>query len=65
MAILLFLSAKWRTGVFACPFGLMGLMAGGILIAGFVFAIEAKDPSFYKEKVCNTKMAGLNFKTGS
>ena len=65
MAIFLFLSAKWRTGIFACPFGLLGLLGGSILITGFAFAVKTKDPTFYKDAVCNTKMAGLNFKTGT
>lgn len=65
MAIFLFLSAKWRTGIFACPFGLLGLIGGGVLITAFAFAVKTKDPTFYKDSVCNTKFAGLNFKTGT
>ena len=65
MAVLLFLTAKRRTGTFACCFGLLGLLGGAILITGFVFAIQTKDPSTYKDAVCNTKMPGLNFKTGA
>ena len=65
MAILLFLSAKWRTGIFACPFGLLGLIGGAILITAFTFAVKTKDPTFYKDAVCNTKFAGLGFKTGT
>ena len=65
MAILLFLSARWRTGIFALPFGLIGFFGGVCLLVGFGFAISSKDPTFYKDSVCNTKMAGLNWKTGS
>lgn len=65
MAVLLFLSARWRTGLFACPFGLLGLLSGIILLVGFGFAITTKEPSYYKDLVCNTKMAGLNWKTGT
>lgn len=62
---MLFLSAKWRTGIFACPFGLLGLLGGIVLLVGFGFAISTKDPTFYKDAVCNTKIAGLQGKTGS
>lgn len=65
MAIFLFLSARWRTGIFACPFGLIGIFGGIILIVGFAMAITTKDPSFYKDAVCNTKMSGLQWKTGA
>ena len=65
LAIFLFLSGKWKTGIFACPFGLIGILAGTILMVGFGMAISTKDPSWYKDAVCNTKMSGLNWKTGA
>jgi hypothetical protein len=65
MSVLLFLSGRWRTGLFAFPFGLIGIFAGFTLLTGFGFAISVKDASFYKDKICNTKMAGLGDKTGS
>lgn len=65
MAIMLFLSAKWRTGVFACPFGLLGLLGGTVLLVGFGFAMSNKEPSFYKDSVCNTKIEKLGGKTGA
>lgn len=34
-------------------------------MVGFGFAISTKDPTFYKDAVCNTKMAGLQWKTGA
>ena len=65
MSILLFLTARWRTGLFACPFGLLGLFSGVVLLVGFGFAIQTKDSSFYKDKVCNTKFQQLGGKTGA
>lgn len=65
LSILLFLSARWRTGIFACPFGLVGIFSGIVLVTGFAFAIQAKDPAVYKDAVCNTKIAGLGMKSGA
>ena len=64
MAIMLFLSGKWRSGICACPFGLLGVVGGITLLTGFGFAMSSKDPSWYKDAVCNSKIAGLNWKTG-
>ena len=59
MALLLFLTARWRTDLFACPFGLVRIFAGITLLTGMGMALAVKDPSTYKDAVCNTKMAGL------
>ena len=55
MAVLLFLTARWRTGLFACPFGLIGILAGLMLLVATGFAMAVKEASFYKDAVCNTK----------
>lgn len=65
LTIMLYLTGRWRTGLLACPFGLVGIFAGIVLLVGFGMAITVKDPSWYKDAVCNTKMAGLNWKTGA
>ena len=65
MAVLLFLSARWRTGVFACPFGLIGILAGIVLLTATGFSMAVKEASFYKDAVCNTKFNGLGGNTGT
>ena len=65
MAVFLFLSARWRTGIFACPFGMVGILAGIILITSSGFAMAVKEKSFYKDAVCNTKFHGLEGKSGA
>jgi hypothetical protein len=65
MAVLLFLSARWRTGIFACPFGLIGILAGIVLLVSTGFALAVKEQSYYKDQVCNTKFPGLQGKTGA
>ena len=58
-------TARWRTGVFACPFGLIGILAGIVLLTATGFSMAVKEASFYKDAVCNTKFNGLGGKTGS
>ncbi len=55
MCVLLVLTAKGGTGVFACPFGLIGIFAGFALLVVMGLCLMQRDPQYYKDKLCNTK----------
>ena len=65
MFVLLWLTAKSRTGIFACPFGLLGIFSGFALLAVVGLVLAQKEPNYYKDKMCNTKMTQLGGKSGS
>lgn len=49
MAVLAFCTARMRTGIFACPFGLIGIFAGFALLGVMGLCLVQKDPLYYKD----------------
>ena len=58
-------SVRQRNNKFAGSFAFLGIFGGVVLVTGFGFAINTKDPTFYKDLACNSKIAGLENKTGT
>lgn len=49
MCVLAFLTARGGTGIFACPFGLIGIFAGFALLTAMGLCLIQRDPLYYKD----------------